>query len=336
MENTHKPLIGFTLGDFNGIGPELILKTLTDGQIAKICTPIIYGSAKILTKYKKLIPCEEHQYHFIKDASQAQPKKLNLINCWDEDYEIEPGKETAIAGKCAFKSLEMATADLKKGFIDAMVTAPINKHNIQNENFKFVGHTEYIQAQFAAPEVLMFLVSDRIKVAIVSQHVPITGIINDITPEKITAKLNLIITSLKKDFSKPKPRIAVLGLNPHAGDNGAIGKEDQEIILPVIKQFREKGELVYGPYPADGFFAAAKYTKYDAVLAMYHDQGLIPFKMIAFDEGVNFTAGLSAVRTSPDHGTAYDIAGKNKADESSFRHAIFVAIDVLNNRKNSI
>lgn len=336
MENTHKPVIGITLGDFNGVGPEIIIKTFADSQITKFCTPIIYGSTKILNKYKKLIQIDDFQFFHIKDASHIINKKVNIIHCWEEDYNIEPGKVTQDAGKCALLSLQMATNDLKKGLIDAMVTAPINKTNIKSDSFNFIGHTEYIQAEFQASEVLMFMVSDFLKIAVVSQHVPVAGIKNDISPEKIKSKLNLMIQSLQKDFAIPKPRIAVLGLNPHAGDDGTIGNEEIEFIKPIVKDFREKNNLVFGPYSADGFFGSDQFKKFDAILAMYHDQGLIPFKMLAFEQGVNFTAGLKVVRTSPDHGTAYNIAGKDKADETSFRTAIFTAIDIFKNRKNAL
>jgi 4-hydroxythreonine-4-phosphate dehydrogenase len=329
----HKPVIGVTLGDFNGVGPELILKTLSDTSITKLCTPVVYGSSRILSKYKKLLGLEEHHFNQIKNLDYFTHKKTNIINCWDEDYEIEPGKATAIAGKCAFVSLSMATDDLKKGNLDAIVTSPINKQNIQSNEFKFIGHTEYLQAAFDAANVLMFMVASQLKVALVTMHLPIEKVKENVTSAKIAGKLDLILHSLKHDFGIAKPKIAVLGLNPHAGDNGTIGNEELEIIHPVIAQYKQKGELVFGTFPADGFFAAQQHRKFDAVLAMYHDQGLIPFKMIAFEDGVNFTAGLKVVRTSPDHGTAYNIAGKGIAHEGSFRSAIFTAIDILKSRQ---
>jgi 4-hydroxythreonine-4-phosphate dehydrogenase len=330
----HKPLIGISLGDFNGIGPEIILKTFIDHEFTKLCTPVIYGSLKILQKYRKHFGMsEENQFLHIKSIEQVAHKKVNVINCWEEDHPIEPSLITETAGKCAFLSLKNAVSDLKNKKIDALVTAPINKQNIQNENFKFIGHTEYLQAQFESKEVLMFMVSDDLKVAVVSMHVPVSEIVNDITKEKISSKLNLMLHSLKNDFAILKPKIAVLGLNPHAGDNGAIGKEEQEIIKPLVNEYFEKGHLVFGPFPADGFFASENFTKFDAILAMYHDQGLIPFKMKAFENGVNFTAGLNGVRTSPDHGTAYDIAGKGVADESSFRNAVYAALDIIKHRE---
>lgn len=329
----HKPIIGITLGDFNGIGPEIILKTINDGEITKFFTPVIYASFEILSKYRKLLSMNEDViFHSIKEISEAQAKKINILECWQENHTPEPGKITDVAGKCAFLSLKIATEHLKNGLIDAMVTAPINKKNIQSADFNFIGHTEYLQAQFQSPEVLMFMVSENLKIAVVSMHVPLSDVKNDITKPKIEARLNIMFQSLKKDFGISKPKIAILGLNPHAGDSGVIGKEDLEIIKPIVEERKNKGELVFGPFPADGFFAAQTYLKYDGILAMYHDQGLIPFKMLAFEDGVNFTAGLKAVRTSPDHGTAYDIAGNGVANEHSFRTAIFTAIDILKNK----
>lgn len=328
-----KPIIGITIGDFNGIGPEIILKTLADIEITKFFTPVIYGSVKLLNKYRKLLQLsEEHPFQFISDINHVVDRKINVFNCWQEDFEPEPGKITEQAGKCAFLSLKTATEHLKKGSIAGMVTAPINKKNIQRPDFNFIGHTEYLQAEFNAPDVLMFMVSENLKVAVVSMHVPVSKVVGDITKEKIEGKLNLMLQSLKKDFGISKPKIAVLGLNPHAGDSGAIGTEDKDIIKPLIENFKNKGEIVMGPFPADGFFAAESYRKFDAVLAMYHDQGLTPFKMLAFDDGVNFTAGLKAIRTSPDHGTAYDIAGKGIANENSFREAVFLVLSIIKNR----
>lgn len=332
-----KPIIGITIGDFNGIGPEIILKTIADIEITKFFTPVIYASVKLLNKYRKLLQLsEEHPFQFISDIKHVVDRKINVFNCWQEDYEPEPGKITEIAGKCAYISLKTATEHLKSGSIEGMVTAPINKKNIQRENFNFIGHTEYLQAEFNAPDVLMFMVSEHIKVAVVSMHVPVNKIVTDITKEKIESKLNLMMASLKKDFGISKPKIAVLGLNPHAGDGGAIGNEDIDIIKPLIENYKNKGEIVMGPFPADGFFAAESYRKFDAVLAMYHDQGLTPFKMLAFEDGVNFTAGLKAIRTSPDHGTAYDIAGKGVANESSFRQALFMVTYIIKARNNHL
>jgi len=336
MEGKNKPVIGISMGDFNGIGPEILLKIGSEHSITKICTPIIYGSTKVFNKYRKLLNTDEFQFLHIKDASQVAHRKVNIIHCWEEDYEIEPGRVTEQAGKCAFLSLKAATSDLKKGLLNALVTAPINKQNIKSTEFNFIGHTEYLQQQFEAKDVLMFMVSEDLKVAVATMHVPLTDVGTDISKEKLQSKLELMINSLKRDFNIGKPKIAVLGLNPHAGEEGAIGREELEIIKPLIAELKHKGNLVFGPYSADGFFAAESYKKYDAVLAMYHDQGLIPFKMLAFENGVNFTAGLNVVRTSPDHGTAYNIAGKGLADESSMRAAMYMACDILANRAEII
>ncbi len=330
-----KPIIGITLGDYNGIGPEVILKALKLNALNKFCIPVIYGSTKILNYYKNLSDLKDWNLFGAQNLENINHKATNVINCLGETtYEIEPGKVSLEAGKAAFESLERACEDLKNGNIDAIVTAPINKNNIQNDTFKFPGHTEYLAEKFGAKDNLMFLVSDTLRVGVVTGHVPLENVKQFITKKAISSKLDLMLASLKKDFGIQKPRIAVLGLNPHAGEEGLLGKEEKETIEPLITEYRNKKELVFGPFPADGFFGNASYKKYDAVLAMYHDQGLIPFKSIAFEEGVNFTAGMTVVRTSPDHGTAYDIAGKNIADENSLRQAIFTAIEVVKNRQN--
>ncbi len=326
-----KPIVGITLGDYNGIGPEVILKALKNNQLTKICTPVIYGSMRILNRYRQQLDMKDWNLFGIQKVEQANPKATNVITCWlDPEEEIQPGQVTNEAGKGAFESLKRATEDLKEGKIDALVTAPINKNNILSgsDEVKFVGHTDYLAKAFNA-KPLMFMVSERLRVGLVTDHISIKELSQQLTKNNIVGKVDAMIQSLKNDFGIKKPRIAVLGLNPHAGEEGLLGKEEIEVIAPAIKQFRDKGQLVFGPYPADGFFAAQSYKKFDAVLAMYHDQGLIPFKTIAFDEGVNYTAGLSVVRTSPDHGTAYDIAGKNKADESSMLQAIYMALDIV-------
>jgi 4-hydroxythreonine-4-phosphate dehydrogenase len=327
--------IGISIGDVNGIGLEVIIKTLADSAVFNYCTPIIYGQSKVASFHRRTVSGNEVNFTIIDNAAEAQPKKANLINCWDEDVKIELGKSTETGGTYAFKSLERATNDLLSGQIDALVTAPINKDNIQSEQFKFPGHTEYLQERDNAPESLMFLVSDTLRVGVVTGHIPVSKIASSITTEKILGKLKLMNESLKKDFWIRKPKIAVLGLNPHAGDNGLIGDEEQKIIIPALEEARAAGILAMGPYAADGFFANATYSQFDAVLAMYHDQGLIPFKQISFESGVNYTAGLSFVRTSPDHGTAYDIAGQNKASEVSFREALFAAIHIVKNRRET-
>ena len=329
-----KPVIGITLGDYNGIGPEVILKVLYSNQLNRICTPVVYGSMRILNRYRNLLEMKDWNLFGAQKIDMINPKMTNVITCWQDPQEdIQPGKVTPEAGKGAFESLKRAVEDLEEGRLDAIVTAPINKNNIQNEEFNFPGHTEYLAESFGVQEPLMFMVSDILRVGVVTGHIPLNEVASHITKEKITARLQAMLKSLRGDFGIRKPRIAVLGLNPHAGESGLLGSEENDIIEPLIKEMRAKGQLVYGPYPADGFFAAQSYRKYDAVLAMYHDQGLTPFKTIAFNDGVNFTAGLPIVRTSPDHGTAYDIAGKNLADETPIRQAIFTAIDIVRQRK---
>lgn len=331
-----KPLIGITLGDYNGIGPEVILKALEGNQLAKLCTPVIYGSLRVLNQYRTLLEMKDWTLHGIQRPDQANPKLTNVITCWhDHQTEIEPGKITPEAGQGSLASLKRAVEDLKAGKLHAIVTGPINKDNIQSPEFKFPGHTEFLAESFSVQDALMFMVSGDLRVGVLSGHIPVKDVPAQITTEKLTAKIAQILQSLKSDFGIKKPRLAVLGLNPHAGENGLLGNEEIDTIIPVLKSFREKGQLVIGPFSADGFFAAGTYKQYDAVLAMYHDQGLIPFKTLAFNEGVNFTAGLPAVRTSPDHGTAYNIAGKNQAEPGSFLQAIYLACDVAKYRVQS-
>jgi len=328
--------VGISIGDVNGIGLEIIIKTLADSKIYDYCTPIVYGHTKVASFHRRATGVSELNFHVINDPSQVQHKKPNMINCWEEDVKIEPGVVSEAGGKYAFKSLERAVFDLKEGYIDALVTAPINKDNIQSDQFNFPGHTEYLQERDGAAESLMFLVSDTLRVGVVTGHIPISKVSESITGDKIVAKLKLMNHSLQNDFWIRKPKIAVLGLNPHASDNGLIGNEEKDTIIPAIEEARNNDILAFGPYSADGFFANGTYLQFDAVLAMYHDQGLIPFKQIAFETGVNFTAGLSFVRTSPDHGTAYDIAGKNMASEISFREALFTAIHIVKHRKETL
>jgi 4-hydroxythreonine-4-phosphate dehydrogenase len=328
-QHSDKPIIGVTIGDYNGIGPEVILKALEGNQLAKLCTPIIYGSLRVLNQYRNLLEMKDWALHGIQKPEQANIKLTNVITCWhDHQTEIEPGKVTPEAGQGSFASLKRAVEDLKEGKIHALVTGPINKDNIQSEDFKFPGHTEFLAEAFGKDEALMFMVAGDLRVGVLTGHIPLETVKAHITAEKLTAKIEQILQSLKGDFGIKKPKLAVLGLNPHAGENGLLGTEEIEVIQPVIKTFKEKGQLVVGPFPADGFFAAGTYRQFDAVLAMYHDQGLIPFKTLAFNDGVNFTAGLSAVRTSPDHGTAYNIAGKNLAEPGSLLQAIYLACDV--------
>jgi 4-hydroxythreonine-4-phosphate dehydrogenase len=327
--------IGISIGDVNGIGLEIIIKTLADSKIFDYCTPIVYGHTKVASFYRRATEVNELNFNVIAEASQALPKRANMINCWNEDVKIEPGILNKEVGKYAFLSLERATNDLLAGHIDALVTAPINKDTIQSEEFNFPGHTEYLQFRGDAGDSLMFLVSDTLRVGVVTGHIPIAKVSESITTEKILSKLRLMDASLRTDFWIRKPRIAVLGLNPHASDNGLIGNEEANTITPAIEEARANDILAMGPYAADGFFANGTYLQFDAVLAMYHDQGLIPFKQIAFESGVNFTAGLSFVRTSPDHGTAFDIAGKNKASDVSFREALFSAIHIVKHRRET-
>ena len=332
MSNNIK--VGITQGDINGISYEVILKTLEDSRIAELCTPIIYGSPKVASYHRKMLNLNAN-LNQINKAEEAQEKKANIINCCGEEVKVEVGLSTTQAGEAAFNALERATKDLKEGKIDVLVTAPINKNNIQSNSFSFPGHTEYLESLFGNKgDALMVLADENIRIAVVTGHVPVSKIASCLTQENILKKIKQFNKSLIEDFGIFKPRIAVLGLNPHAGDKGVIGKEEEEIISPAIKQALNEGITCFGPLPADGFFGSNGQAHYDGILAMYHDQGLIPFKTIAMDNGVNFTAGLSVVRTSPDHGTAYDLAGKNMASENSFRQALYMALDIYKNRNN--
>lgn len=327
-----KPRIGITIGDLNGIGPEVVMKALADNRILNMVTPVIYGSARVLTFYKKLLALEEFNFTPVRGKGQFAPKTVNVVNCWEEVVEIQPGKPSKETGAAALRALKCACDELKEGLIDALVTAPIDKHTIHSEEFPFKGHTEFLAKEFGGGESLMFMISDSLRVGLVTDHEPLRDVASLITKEKVEAKLRLMEVCLRNDFGINKPKIAVLGLNPHAGDGGLIGDEDEQILRAVIADQRNKGKLVFGPLPADGFFGTAQYRQYDAVLAMYHDQGLIPFKTIAFESGVNFTGGLSVIRTSPDHGTAYKLAGKNQANELSMREAIFAAGEIFRQR----
>jgi len=331
-----KPKIGISLGDLNGIGPEVVIKALADNRLLNMATPVIYGSARVLSFYRKLMNLEEFNYSQVKNKGQFFHKTINVVNCWEEVIEINPGQPSKETGKAALMSLKKVVEDIKEGLIDGFVTAPIDKNTIHGSEFPFRGHTEYLTQTFEAMESLMLMVGDDLKVGLVTEHIPVKEISNHITKERVELKIRLLELTLKKDFNIAKPKIAVLGLNPHAGDEGLIGSEENEVIKPVINDLKGKGKLIFGPFPADGFFATGQHTKYDAVLAMYHDQGLIPFKSIAFDNGVNYTAGLPIVRTSPDHGTAYSIAGKNMADEGSMRQAIYLACDIIKNRREQL
>ena len=327
-----KPRIGITIGDLNGIGPEVVIKSLTDSRILTLITPVIYGSSRVLAFYKKLLALEDFNFTPVKGKGQFLPRTVNVVNCWEDVVDINPGKPSRETGAASLKSLQCACAELKEGLIDALVTAPIDKSSIHSEEFPFKGHTEFLAREFGGGESLMFMVSENLRVGLVTDHEALKDVAALVTREKVEKKLRLMEHSLRNDFGINKPKIAVLGLNPHAGDGGLIGTEDEEILRPVVSDQRNKGKLVSGPLPADGFFGTAQYRQYDGVLAMYHDQGLIPFKAIAFENGVNFTGGLSIIRTSPDHGTGYKIAGKNQANESSMREAIFMAGEIYRHR----
>lgn len=329
------PIIGITVGDINGIGPEIVIKALADQRILDFCIPVVYGSPKLISYWKKAIGLVDFNLHLIKSLDQIHTKRPNLLVCWEEDVEIKPGDDNEIGGKYALKSLEMAAKDVKEGKIHALVTAPLNKHNVNSSLLPFKGHTEYLAQIDGTNNYMMMLVAEKMKVGLVTGHIPLKDVASKISEELIVQKIKALQNSLQKDFSLTKPRIAVLGLNPHAGDNGLLGNEDKDIIAKACKSCQEQGILAYGPYPADGFFGNKSYLKFDAVLAMYHDQGLIPFKFMGFENGVNFTAGLSFIRTSPDHGTAYDIAGKNRADESSLREALYMSIDLVRTRNEN-
>ena len=335
MKENRKIKVGITHGDINGIGYEVILKALEDSRMYELCTPIIYGSAKIANHYRKQLDLPQFAINQVAHATEARDGACNIINVVGEDTILEPGKATATAGKAAFMALEQAVADLRNGVIDALVTAPINKDSIQSDTFTFPGHTEYLEASLGEnKKALMILCNDNVRVALVTTHLPITKVPAAITKEAIVEKLEIFNNSLKNDFAIDYPRIAVLSLNPHAGENGLLGKEEQEIITPALVEGREKKIQCFGPYAADGLFGSGLYSKFDGILAMYHDQGLTPFKTLAMENGVNFTAGLDYVRTSPDHGTGYDIVGKGKASEASMREAIYHAIDVVRSRRN--
>lgn len=341
--NVIKPVIGVSCGDLNGIGIELIIKTFSDSRVLDHCTPVIFASNKILNFYRKASAEAPFSFQSTKDFSRINPKQVNVFNCWEDDVVVNPGQLTDVGGKYAVLSLQTAVGALKQKQIDGLLTAPIHKKNIQSADFNFTGHTPYLKHMFGLNDVVMMLCADNFRVALVTEHVPVSDVAKHITKEAIISKLVLINKSLQRDFGIDKPRIAVLGLNPHAGDEGLVGSEEENIIKPAIREAKNNNILAVGPYSADAFFARKHHDKFDAVLAMYHDQGLIPFKALAIGEGVNFTAGLPAVRTSPDHGVAFDIAGKDKADNSSFVSALFECINIINqrntydeNRKNPV
>ncbi|MES2890490.1 MAG: 4-hydroxythreonine-4-phosphate dehydrogenase PdxA [Bacteroidota bacterium] len=329
----NKPVIGISCGDINGIGLEIIIKSIGDARLLDICTPVIFASNKVLNFYRKALPEINFNFSSVKEATRINHKQINLYNCWEEEVSITPGVLNEVGGKYAVISLVTAAQALKDRVIDGLVTAPIHKKNTQSVEFNFTGHTPYLKNLYGVNDVVMFMVAQNMRVALLTEHVAVKDIAPLITKERIVGKLQLVNQSLKRDFGIDKPKIAVLGLNPHAGDEGLIGKEEEEIIRPAIKEAKQRDVFCFGPYSSDAFFARAQYEKFDAVLAMYHDQGLIPFKSLAFGEGVNYTAGMEGVRTSPDHGVAFDIAGKQVADESSFREAIFRCIDIIEQRR---
>lgn len=327
-----KVKIGITQGDINGVGYEVILKTFEDPMMFDLCTPVIYGSPKVAAYHRKSLDLSTN-FSIVNSASEAVPFKLSVVNCTEDEVKVEFSKADPEAGQAALGALEKAVEEYREGLIDAIVTAPINKHAIQSEGFSFPGHTEYIEERLGnGGKALMILMKGDFRVALVTGHIPISQVASTVTKELIKEKLEVFNRSLKQDFGIGAPRIAVLALNPHAGDGGLLGTEEQGIIIPAIQEMAAKGVLCFGPYPADGFMGSGNLTRFDGVLAMYHDQGLGPFKALAMDEGVNYTAGLPVVRTSPAHGTAYDIAGKGVASEDSFRQAVYVAIDVFRNR----
>ena len=330
-----KPVIGISIGDVNGIGPEVIIKALSDSRVLNHITPVVFGSTKVLSFYRKMLKFEDFHYSQLKSINDVNHRKVNVVNCWPEMVEIKVGQVTQEAGNCAYLALREATNYLKEDKIEAIVTAPINKKNIQRDDFKFVGHTDFIAEELGVSDCLMLMVNEKLRIGVVTAHIPVNEISNNLTQDAVKSKLDIMIKCLKKDFGIEKPKVAVLGLNPHAGEDGLLGKEETEVIEPVISSMKNKGHLVFGPFPSDGFFGTLQYQKYDGILAMYHDQGLIPFKMLGFESGVNYTAGIPKVRTSPDHGTAYSIAGKNVANPSSMREAIYLAAATVRIRKQA-
>ncbi len=326
-------IAGISHGDINGIGYEVIIKALMDNDLNDFCIPVVYGSPKVAAYHRKALNINNFSFNNIRSPEEANPKKANMINCLDDNVRVELGRSTQQGGEAAFVSLERAFSDLEKDKIDVLITAPIDKKNIQSENFSFNGHTEYLKSKAGVSEVLMFMISESMRIGVATGHVPLSKVTEMITIDLLMRKLRLMNNSLILDFAVRKPRLAVLGLNPHAGDGDLLGKEETEVIIPAIQQAEKEGILAFGPYPADGFFGAGSFAKFDGILAMYHDQGLTPFKALSFDTGVNFTAGLPFVRTSPVHGTAFPIAGKGEASESSFRQAIYMACSILKNRR---
>lgn len=332
-ETESKPVIGISTGDLNGIGYEVILKSLSDNRLFEILTPVVYGLAKAASYHRKYMNLPDFSFNIIRKTDNLSHKKANLINLHDNEVRIELGKSTSLSGEQALISLEAATEDLRKGTINALVTGPINKKNIQSDEFHFPGHTEYLASKFNVQESLMLMISNNLRIGVITGHIPVNEIAAKLTVELILNKIEILSKSLLVDFGIRAPKIALLGLNPHAGDDGLLGNEEITVIKPAIERAKEKGYLVFGPYPADGFFGSSEYSKFDGILAMYHDQGMLPFKTLSFESGVNYTAGLPVIRTSPAHGTAYEIAGKDIASADSFRAAMFLACAIWNHRK---
>ena len=331
MSKMQKIVVGISLGDINGVGIEVILKTFEDKRMLDFCTPVLFGASRTISVHKKVLNIDTH-IHGIHSLDKIVHGKVNLLNIWKEEANIEIGKATKTGGDYAYRSLNEATKALKNNKVDVLVTAPINKETIQSEKFSFSGHTEFLESELDGKS-LMILMNDALRIGLITGHIPVAEVANTISSELIEQKVKTLHDSLVQDFNINKPRIAILGLNPHSGDNGIIGKEETELIKPTIDKIKETGVLVFGPYAADGFFGSETYKQFDGVLAMYHDQGLAPFKALSFGNGVNFTAGLDKIRTSPDHGTAFDIAGKSKANPDSFKEALFAAIKIYQNRK---
>jgi 4-hydroxythreonine-4-phosphate dehydrogenase len=327
-----KLVVGISQGDINGIGLEVILKTFQEVGVNDICTPVLFSSQKTVSYYRKVMGIEEFNFHPLRDLTQINHKKVNVFVCYEEEVNIEMGKASDVGGKYAAISLEKATESLLANKIDVLVTAPINKHTIKNQGFNFIGHTDYLGKKLNGTPLMVMCTSSGLRVALATDHVPLKDVVSKLSVDVIAEKINAFHLSLVRDFGVRKPRLAILGINPHASDNGTIGDEDQTLLKPAIDKARGD-KMIYGPYSADGFFGSGAYKQFDGILAMYHDQGLIPFKTLAFNEGVNYTAGLSHIRTSPDHGTAYEIAGKNQANEQSFKNALYMAMDIHKNRK---
>jgi 4-hydroxythreonine-4-phosphate dehydrogenase len=332
VEKERRIRIGITHGDVNGIGYEIIIKTLQDQHLMETYTLVVYGSSKVASYHRKVLNINDFNFNLVKKADQAHPRRPNIVNIHDEEIKIDLGKSTPIAGELALLSLEAACEDLEKNNIDVVVTAPINKKNIQSPGFSFPGHTEYFAKKFNTENYLMLMINNVLRIGVVTGHIPLSEVKATLTEELILKKIKVMNQSLMRDFGIVKPRIAILALNPHAGDNGLIGSEEKTVIQPAIDKAYDQNILAFGPYPADGFFGASSFKNFDGILAMYHDQGMIPFKLMSFDEGVNFTAGLPVIRTSPAHGTAYDLAGKNESSPGAFRNAVYLAGDVFMHR----